>query len=102
MFARISFGVTEGVELFEIDVFKSGLFSKFTAGAVLNALFWANESSRESPLSFVGCESTFDEENFDVILIKAKDDAICSESWSRIFIAMRHDFLLVFFIHLSI
>ena len=92
--AGIAVRSADSGELFEENVFESGFLFELPAGAVIDVFADPNESSGESPFIFEGRKGALNEEDFQVILIESKDDAICGEGGSRVLVGEAHELLI--------
>ena len=96
MFARVSIGGADGGELFEVDIFEIGFFFELAAGAGVDVFANVDESAREGPFVFERWDGALDEEDFEVVLIEAEDDAVGGEGGSGVVIGEAHgDYLSV-------
>jgi hypothetical protein len=80
----------DGGELFEVDVFQSGLLLKPASGTGVDVFAYPNEPAGDGPFVFEGREGALDKKDFEVFFIKSKDDAIGGEGRSRVFVSEAH------------
>ncbi len=90
MLAWVAIRGADGGELFEVDVFQSGLFLELAPSAGIDVFADPDESPGKGPFVFEGRESPLDEEDFKVFFVEPKDDAIGGESGSRVFVGEAH------------
>lgn len=89
--AWVAVGGADGGELFEVNVFESGLFFEFAAGAGVDVFADADEATGEGPFVFEGGEGALDEEDFEVVLIESEDDAVGGKGRSGVVVGEAHE-----------
>jgi len=90
VFAWIAIGSPDSGELLEVDVLQSGLFLEFASCAVVDVFPDSDEAAGEGPFVFEGGEGALDEEDFEVILIEAENNAIAGEGGSCVVVDEAH------------
>ena len=87
-FTRVTTNLAEYMKLLQIGIFYVCLFTKFSFGSLLDRLAHAEETTWQSPSSFIRLQTSLYEENIYARPIKAKDNTVCSDSRMRIFICV--------------
>ena len=98
--AGITLRLSEGIELFEIDLPEAGFFFEFAPRAGIKVFSNSDKASGESPLPFKGGEASFDKEDLEVIVIETEDHAVGGKGWAGEFVRV-HAPMLVSFLHLA-